>query len=70
MKAGTHKITKRKENNMTAEKDFKIIRGNWHNGEYKYNVQITYNGLYSGHGKFVRTYNEAIEYITNEMKGE
>lgn len=55
---------------MTAEKDFKIIRGNWHNGEYRYNVQITYNGLYSGHGKFVRTYNEAIEYITNEMKGE
>lgn len=40
----------------------KIIEGNWNNGEYKYNVQVLYNGVYSGNGKFFRTREEAEEY--------
>lgn len=41
----------------------KIIEGNWYNGEFKYNVQVLYNGTYSGNGKFCKTREEAEEYI-------
>ena len=40
----------------------KIIEGNWNNGEYKYNVQVLCNGVYSGNGKFFRTRGEAEKY--------
>lgn len=53
---------------MSKANDFKIIRGNWGNGEYKYNVQLFYNGMYCGRGKFCKTYNEAIRYIDEKMR--
>lgn len=53
---------------MKNKIDFKIIQGNWCNGEYKYNVQKICNGVYSGNGRFVRTYGEAKNYIENELK--
>ena len=40
----------------------KIIEGNWNNGEYKYNVQIIYNGTYAGNGRFFRTREDAEAY--------
>lgn len=52
---------------MNTEIDFKIISGNWNNGEYKYNVQKRYNGVYSGQGKFARNYKEIINYISKEL---
>lgn len=48
----------------------KIIQGNWNNGEYKYNVQVLYNGLYSGNGKFFRTREEAEAYSKTINKGD
>lgn len=55
---------------MNELTDIKIIKGNWQNGEYKYDVQLLYNGVYAGHGKFVRNYQEAKQYIINILKGE
>lgn len=48
----------------------KIIKGNWNNGEYQYNVQVLHNGIYAGNGKFFRTYEEAKEYSETIIKGE
>lgn len=53
---------------MTKGTNFKIIRGSWNNGEYKYNVQIIHNGVYCGHGRFCKTYNEAIQYANKEIR--
>lgn len=53
--------------------DFKIIQGVWGNGEYKYNVQVLYDDQYCGFGKFVRTYDDALDYIAKvieQQRGE
>lgn len=53
--------------------EFKIIQGVWGNGDYNYNVQVIYNNQYCGFGKFVKTYSDALDYITKiieENKGE
>ena len=53
--------------------EFKITQGVWGNGEYNYNVQVLYDDQYCGFGKFVRTYNDALDYIAKvieEHKGE
>ena len=55
---------------MNELTDIKIIKGNWLNGEYKYNVQLLYNGVYAGHGRFTRSYKEAKQYIIKVLKGE
>ena len=55
---------------MNKLTDIKIIKGNWLNGEYKYSVQLWYNGVYAGHGKFMRTYEDAKQYIIKVLKGE
>lgn len=54
---------------MNELTDIKIIKGAWLNGKYKYNVELWYNDTYAGHGKFVRTYEDAKEYIIEELKG-
>lgn len=48
--------------------EFKIIQGIWGNGEYNYNVQVLYNNQYCGFGKFVRTYNDALDYIAKTIE--
>lgn len=51
----------------------KITAGDYNagvDGVYKYNVQIFHNGTYSGHGRYYKTYAEAINYIINELKGD
>lgn len=55
---------------MKNNVNFKVISGNWGNGEYKYNVQRLCNGVYSGQGRFARDYKEVLAYITKELKGE
>jgi hypothetical protein len=50
--------------------DIKIIRGDWDGGKYSYNVQIYHNGAYCGHGRFVKSYAEAVDYITTELNGD
>lgn len=53
---------------MNELTDIKLIQGNWQNGEYKYNIQLLYNGVYTGRGKFARTYEDAKQYIMKELK--
>ena len=56
------------EKRSTQITEIKIVRGIWGNGEYKYNVQFLYNDQYCGFGKFVRTYEDALEYITKTIE--
>ena len=50
--------------------EFKIIKGSWENGEYNFNVQVLHDNIYCGIGKFVRTYRDALAYITDYIATE
>lgn len=48
--------------------NYKIIKGNYGDGAgelYNYNVQVWYNGVYSGIGRFTKTLDDAAAFIAS-----